>query len=413
MKRITSIIALMLCVWFGASAQQALFNSAPVVSPEINADGSVTFRLRAPKAVKVELTGDMLPQRVIDTPNGKYETTGVVEMKEGQNGVWEYTTRPLEGELYSYNFVVDGTRLLDPSNIYMNRDVSTWTSILIVSREKDDPGYYYSVNDVPHGDVSRVWYDSPTLGMKRKLTVYTPAGYSDSKAKYPVLYLCHGAGGDEEAWIALGRTAQIMDNLIAEGKAQPMIVVMPNGNVNTSAAPGEWAAGMYQPSFGRGDGRFGAPKASMEESFPDIIKYVESHYRVLKGQANRAMCGLSMGGGHTFLTTLMYPKDFGYIGLFSAGLSIPGTQFDRNSPLLEQARANKEFQASMEALFAAKPKLYWIGMGKTDFLYQSTADLRTYLDEKGYPYEYLETDGGHIWRNWRIYLTVFAQKLFK
>ena len=412
MKRIITILAAM-ALTASAFAQQALFGGPTVKSPEINEDGSVTFRLAAPKAVMVKLTGDMLPQQKIKGQFGEMEVAGTVDMTE-KDGVWTYTTAPLEGELYSYNFIVDGIRLLDPSNIYQSRDVATWTSVVIVSRNDSDKGHYYSVNKVPHGDVARVWYDSPALGLSRKLTIYTPAGYSDpgNKTKYPVLYLCHGAGGDEEAWITLGRTAQILDNLIAEGKAKPMIVVMPNGNVNTSAAPGEWSAGQYQPSFGAGPD-FGKPKASMDESFLDIVNYVESRYRVLKGQYNRAMCGLSMGGGHTFATTLRYPKEFGYIGLFSAGLSIPGANRDYRQPLLEQAENSPEFQASMAALFAAKPKLYWIGMGKTDFLYQSTADLRTYLDSHEYPYEYLETDGGHIWRNWRIYLTEFAQKIFK
>lgn len=412
MKRITSIIALLLCIWFGASAQQALYSSGPVKSPEIHPDGSVTFRLRAPKAVKVELKGDMFPPVLIQTPDGPDELDRKVEMTEGPDGVWEYTTGPLSGELYSYCFIVDGMRCPDPANSYINRDISTWTNIFIVSREKDDPGHYYSVNKVPHGDVSRVWYDSPTLGLRRRLTIYTPAGYADSRKKYPVLYLCHGSGGDEEAWISLGRTAQILDNLIAEGKAVPMIVVMPNGNVNTSAAPGEWSAGMYEPTYKKCYDVFGEPAATMEESFPDIIRYVESHYRVLKGQSNRAMCGLSMGGGHTFLTSMLYPDKFGYIGLFSAKLYVPGTP-DSEAPFLEQAEGSKLFRDRLDALFAAKPELYWIGIGVNDFLYQENADFRSYLDAKGYPYEYLETDGGHIWRNWRIFLTVFAQKLFK
>lgn len=247
------------------------------------------------------------------------------------------------------------------------------------------------------------------------MTVYTPAGYTDPKnksKKYPVLYLCHGAGGDEDAWTTLGRAAQILDNLIADGKAEPMIVVMPNGNVNTSAAPGEWSAGMYQPVFMGGGNQFPAAKASMEESFPDIINYVESHYRVLKGAANTAMCGLSMGGGHTFMTTKMYPGKFGYIGLFSAGI-FTGGRNDNGSTALDRMNADPKLDSDMAALFAAKPKLYYIAIGSTDFLYASSKDLRTWLDAKQYPYEYLETDGGHIWKNWRIYLAEFSQKFFK
>ena len=188
-----------------------------------------------------------------------------------------------------------------------------------------------------------MWYDSPTLGITRRMTIYTPPGYEEGKTRYPVLYLCHGAGGDENAWSELGRAAQILDNMIALGKAKPMIVVMPNGNVDTEAAPGEWSAGMYQPTFMGGG--FGEPKSTMQESFPDIMKYVESHYRVLKGAKNTAMCGLSMGGGHTFLTTKLYPGTFGYIGLFSAA-----TFTD-----LATMHSDAEYQAQMKASSTPTP----------------------------------------------------------
>ena len=142
----------------------------------------------------------------------------------------------------------------------------------------------------------------------------------------------------------------------------------------------------------------------------DIVKYVESHYKVAKGKKNRAVCGLSMGGGHSFAISNRYPDTFGYIGLFSAGLHIGNNATGRFYNFLQE---NTELQGQLARLFAGKPALYWIAIGKTDFLYQQNADLRKYLDEKGYPYEYVETDGGHIWRNWRIYLTTFAQKIFK
>ena len=413
MKRTLTLFAAAFLAISSSFAQQALMGGASAVSPQINSDGSVTFRLNAPKAITVSLSGDFLPDVLADTPFGKFEVAGSVEMVQNSEGVWEYTTEPLSGELYSYSFTVNGTRQMDPSNIYQSRDVATWTNTFTLSREKGDKGFLYSVNKVPHGDVAKVWYNSPTLGLQRRMTVYTPAGYSDpgNKTRYPVLYLLHGAGGDENAWSELGRAAQILDNLIATGKAVPMIVVMPNGNTNTSAAPGEWSAGEYQPSLMGGGPDFGQAKASMDESFLDIVSYIESRYRVLPGQYARAMCGLSMGGGHTFATTLRYPKQFGYIGLFSAGLSVPGGSY--SASFAEQAEGNAAFASQMKALFDAKPRLYWIGIGKTDFLYQSTKDLRAYLDKAGYPYEYLETEGGHIWRNWRIYLTEFAQKIFK
>ena len=396
MKRLLISLALaMLCL--GVSAQERLFNSASVQSPVVNADGTVTFNLFAPKAVKVEVTGDFLP-----------EQSNVAAMKEGPNGVWSYTTDKLAPEMYSYTFNIDGmTGVKDPANVYVNRDIISFTNIFIVSNEKGDKGDLYRVNEVPHGNLSKVWYNSPTLKMQRRMTVYTPAGYDKGK-NYPVMYLLHGAGGDENAWSELGRAAQIMDNLIATGKAKPMIVVMPNGNTDCQAAPGEWSRGMYQPSFmGSVNQR---PIATMDESFMDIVKYIESHYKVAKGKKNRAICGLSMGGGHSFATSKRYPDAFNYVGLFSAGLNIGG---ERNKSFYELLQQNKEVQQQLSRLFSAKPALYWIAIGKTDFLYQQNADLRRYLDEKGYKYEYVETEGGHIWRNWRIYLTMFAQKIFK
>ena len=396
MKRLLISLALaMLCI--GASAQERLFNSASVQSPVVNADGTVTFNLFAPKAVKVEVTGDFLP-----------EQSNVAALTEGPNGVWSYTTGKLAPEMYSYTFNIDGmTGVKDPANVYVNRDIISFTNIFIVSDEKGDKGDLYRVNEVPHGNLSKVWYNSPTLKMQRRMTVYTPAGYDKGK-NYPVMYLLHGAGGDENAWSELGRAAQIMDNLIATGKAKPMIVVMPNGNTDCQAAPGEWSRGMYQPSFmGSVNQR---PIATMDESFMDIVKYIESHYKVAKGKKNRAICGLSMGGGHSFATSKRYPDAFNYVGLFSAGLNIGG---DRNKSFYELLQQNKEVQQQLSRLFNAKPALYWIAIGKTDFLYQQNADLRRYLDEKGYKYEYVETEGGHIWRNWRIYLTMFAQKIFK
>ncbi len=409
MKRLTTLLA---CTFIalGSWAQQALFSGNEIISPEVKDDGTVTFRLYAPKAVKVEVTGDFLPQVKVQTPMGEMEQPGYAELKEGKNGVWEYTTaQPLSPELYSYKFRVDGMDYLDPSNVYMCRDIASYTNIFIVEKEKGDKGDLYSVNEVPHGNVAKVWYPSPTLKMTRRMTVYTPAGY-DKGGRYPVLYLLHGAGGDEDAWTTLGRAAQILDNLIAEGKVKPMIVVMPNGNPNCEAAPGEWSKGMYKPSFmGHMTPK---PVASMEESFPDIVKYVEKNYRVLKGKKNRAICGLSMGGGHSFGISKMYPDMFDYVGLFSAAIFLSGSN-DPQQTALDAMNADPQLGKELAALFGANPKLYWIAIGSTDFLYKSNADYRKYLDSKGYKYEYVETDGGHIWRNWRIYLTQFSQKLFK
>ena len=228
------------------------------------------------------------------------------------------------------------------------------------------------------------------------MTVYLPAAY-DGKKKFPVMYLLHGHGGDETAWGDLGRASQIMDNLIAAGKAVPMIVVMPNGNPTCNAAPGWWHEGMYTPDGNAFNDR--GAKASMEESFMDIVNFVDSHYKTIRKRSARAVTGLSMGGGHTFGISRLYPETFDYYGLQSAA-----ARMNRDAAKIDDQLAR---------LFASKPKLYWIAIGKEDFLMQMNTQLRQYLDEHGYPNEYFENDGGHLWRNWRIYLTMFAQRLFK
>lgn len=397
MKRISLLSALLL-ICAMTFAQQALWGGAPVVSPEIHDNNTVTFRLKAPKAVKVQVTGDFLPTQKIKTPFGEFDGPGVADLKEGKEGVWEYTTpEPLKPELYSYSFIVDDLKMMDPSNVYMIRDVASVTNVFIIGGDRAD---LYKVNDVPHGTVSRIWYDSPTLGMDRRLTVYTPAGYETSGKRYPVFYLLHGMGGDEEAWIALGRTSQILDNLIAQGKAKPMIVVMTNGNAAQEAAPGESSLGFAAPNMNM-------PKTmegSFETAFPDVVKFVDKTYRTVKSKQGRAIAGLSMGGYHSLHISKQYPDMFNYVGLFSAAI-MPNK--DAKSPIYD------DFDAKLKAQFAKKPALYWIAIGNKDFLYQANNDYRKMLDENGYKYEYYETGEGHIWKNWRIYLTEFAPKLFK
>lgn len=398
MKRLLSLAAMLLVCCVTLFAQQALWGGAPVVSPEIHDNNTVTFRLKAPKAVKVQVTGDFLPTQKIKTPFGEFDGPGVADLKEGKDGVWEFTTpEPLKPELYSYSFIVDDLKMMDPSNVYMIRDVATVTNVFIIGGDRAD---LYKVNKVPHGTVRRMWYNSPTLGMDRRLTVYTPAGYETSGKRYPVFYLLHGMGGDEEAWIALGRTSQILDNLIAQGKAKPMIVVMTNGNAAQEAAPGESSLGFAAPSMNQ-------PKTmegSFETAFPDVVKFIDKNFRTLANKKNRAIAGLSMGGFHSMHISKQYPDMFDYVGLFSAAI-MPGK--DVKSPIYD------DLEGKLKIQFAKKPALYWIGIGNTDFLYKANEDYRKMLDEKGYKYTYYETGEGHIWKNWRIYLTEFAPLLFQ
>ena len=400
MKRLIMMAAaVLMCA--ASWAQQALWGATPVVSPEIHSDNTVTFRLKAPKAVSVQVTGDFLPARPIETPRGIWEAPGIADLKEGRDGVWEFTTsEPLKPELYSYSFIVDGLKMMDPSNVYLIRDVATVTNVFIIGGDRAD---LYEVNDVPHGTVRRMWYNSPTLKMDRRLTVYTPAGYETSGKRYPVFYLLHGAGGDEEAWINLGRTSQILDNLIAQGKAEPMIVVMTNGNAWQQAAPGESSKGFTVPSMSPAEAK-NAPEGGFELAFPDVVKFVEKTFRVKKGRENRAIAGLSMGSFHSANISRYYPDMFGYVGLFSGASS-------KNDKSTCPVYTN--YEERLKVQFSKKPLLYYIACGKTDFVYKSVTDYRKLLDDNGFKYEYYESDGGHIWRNWRIYLTEFAPKLFK
>lgn len=396
-------IALAACAMMAmsANAQQALWGKAAVVSPEINADKTVTFRIHAPKAVKVEVTGDFLPTQKMTIPNwGTVDVPGVGELKEGKDGVWEYTTpQPVAPELYTYTFKVDGQTMIDPSNVYINRDINSLTSLLLV--DGNELTEHFKVKDVPHGTVSKIWYHSDHENMDRRLTVYTPAGYETSGKRYPVFYLLHGIGGDEEAWYTQGRASQILDNLIAEGKAEPMIVVMTNGNISQHAAPGEGPEGMIPVTMG-------LPKTmegTFETCFPEIVKFVDKTYRTKAQKKFRAIAGLSMGGFHSGNISRQYPDMFNYVGLFSAaiGKETPGSEIYQN------------VDQKLDVQFSAKnrPALYYIAIGNTDFLYKDNMEYKAKLEAKGYPFVYKETDGGHIWRNWRIYLDDFTPRLFK
>ncbi len=396
-KTITFAAALLIA---GSSfAQQALWGGADIKSPEINANGTVTFRYLAPKAVKVTVSGDFLPTQKMETPFGTFDAPGVAELKEGENGVWEYTTpEKVVPEMYTYTFTVDGDQVIDKNNMWVNRDISSLTSAFIVPGGRAD---LYTIQDVPHGTVSKVWYPSATAGFDRRLSVYTPAGYEQNKKqKYPVLYVLHGIGGDEDAWIAQGRAAQVLDNLIAQGKAEPMIVVFTNGNISQEAAPGENSTGYIHPTMQLPQ----TMEGTFETSFPEVVKFIDSSYRTIAKKQSRAICGLSMGGFHTLYISLNYPDMFNYSGMFSAAI---GVSDDSVSPIYQN------IDQKLATYFSKKPALLWVGCGNTDFLIQANRDFIAKLNGAGYPHEYYENEDGHIWRNWRIYLTEFVPKLFK
>jgi enterochelin esterase-like enzyme len=280
-------------------AQPQAQRRAALVSPEILPDNKVIFRLLAPQASTVTVSGDCLEKPVA--------------LVKGDSGLWTVTVGPLKPEFYYYSFNVDGITTLDPSNTQIQRDVTNYSSTFIVPGPGSD---LLKVQDVPHGTLSKVWYDSPTLKLKRRMYVYTPAGYEKSTARYPVLYLLHGGGGDEDQWTTLGRTIQIMDNLIASGKALPMIVVMPNGNAAQSASPGDAPGNTQAAAMG------GAPSTGSYEVsvVKDIIPFIEANYRAIPAKDSRAVAGLSMGGGQAWNIGLKNLDTFSWIGIFSSGM---------------------------------------------------------------------------------------------
>lgn len=363
------------------SAQQNLWQTKSLVSPEILDDNSVVVRLYAPAAESVVLKCDFVEG-------------GQVTMTRSADGVWEYRSESLESELYCYRFSIDGMAdVVDPSSSYVMRDVGTLMSYFIIDGER---GNLYSSQAVAHGTLSRVWA-KVSDGRERRMTVYTPAGYESSKRKYPVLYLLHGMGGDEEAWVATGRVQEIMDNLIAQGKAEPMIVVMTNGCTKHVAAPGYSEEGMWSPYMS------GSMDGSFERMFPSVVEWVDEHYRTVAKAEKRAIAGLSMGGFHSMQISKEYPTMFKYVGLFSAAIF----RGDSGVALYD------DLEAKLERQFKECPTIYWIAIGCDDFLYDENVKYRKLLDDKGYKYIYRESSEGHVWRNWRIYLAEFSQMLFK
>jgi enterochelin esterase-like enzyme len=360
----------------------------PVVpkSPEILPDNRVIFRLYAPKANEVSVTGDWM------TGTLKSES-----MVKGDTGLWSVTLGPMKPEYYGYKFIIDGATVLDPNNLEIRKDWLGHESILLVPGKETD---LYFVKDVPAGTVSRVWYDSPVLGFRRRMCIYTPPGYEKGTGKYPVLYLLHGGFNDEDTWTTMGRVNVIMDNLIAQGKAKPMIVVMPNGNSDQAAVSSDSYPLKLALNPAPAVQGFNNQNASFEISLvKDIIPFVEANYRVPANKENRAVIGYSMGGGQTFRISLDNPDVFGYIGAF-------GPAIFPQPP---------ETEKKMEALKNANPILYWVGCGVDDQLCYvgTTTILLPLLKKYNINYFYNESSGGHSWPNWRIYLTECLPTFFK
>jgi len=377
------LLVLALPIWVAAQTRSAN------MSPEIQPDNSVIFRIKAPDAKKVILFGTW--------PPAKFEST--IQMVK-KDSIFEARVGPLPSAMYEYRYLVDGISTIEPGSAMVTRDGIWIENRLMVPGAQAD---LYDAKDVPHGRVSQVWYPSPTSGSQRRMSVYTPPGYEKSNKRYPVLYLLHGAGGDEEAWINRGRANYILDNLIAAGKAVPMIVVITNGNPATPAAP-------LDRSFSTqitDNGPAGMSSQKFEESLvKDVMPFIEKNYNVIADAGHRAITGYSMGGYQTQNITNSNPDKLNYIGVMSMGLFSSvmqrGIKFDKDIYLKQ-----------LEALKKSNPKVYWIGIGKADFLYQSVIKLKALYDEVGLKYTYVETDNKHEWNAWRSYLADFAPLCFK
>lgn len=354
-----------------------------VVSPEVSEDRKVSFRVLAPNADAVRFVGGDLP----GAGRG-------MEMARDENGVWTLTVGPVPPGAYRYRFDVDGATVLDSLNTATSESQSTVWSLVIVPGSE-----VFDTRDVPHGAVAEVTYYSKSLESFRRMHVYTPPGYSSGTERYPVFFLLHGATDSDDSWTTVGRANSILDNLIAAGKAKPMVVVMPAGHTSRSG-------------FGRR--RTDAAGRSVDEFQLDfrreIVPYVETRYRVLPGQEHRAIAGLSMGGAQTLNLALLHPDDFAFVGVFSSGVF--GITRER------RAGSGPSWEEQLAAALASSGetmgiRLIWFATGTEDFLLETSRATVAMLRERDLDVVYRETAGGHTWLNWRDYLTELAPQLFR
>lgn len=396
MRSYKIIIKFLLIVgFFGILSTSAFsqFQQDSIVSPDFHDNRSVTFRLMAPAADSVKISGSWM--------QGGWDVSE--HLNRSEDGVWETTIEGLTPDYYNYTFNVDGIRTVDPHNPWVIRDVRNSFSAFILP---GDESQNILLSDQQNGTIHEVWYSSPTLDMEqRRMKVYLPPDYNESEREYPVLYLLHGGGGDENAWTELGLANRVLDNLIQSGEAEPMIVVMTNGNPNQESA---WHVAPGHEPARESDSVNPMANERFEESLvSDVIPFIESSYRVKTGKENRAVTGLSMGGWQTQKLALKHSDMFDYYGVMSMGL-IRESQFGMD------AQAHLELtNLNLEVLQENGYELYWVACGTDDFLFDSVNHFREVLDSHNFEYVYRETGGGHTWDRWRLYLSEFAPLLFK
>ena len=371
----------------------------PVVSPDVTADRRIVFRLSAPQAQAVRLTASDIP--------------GIGQggqLTKGENGVWETTVGPVPAGSYRYTFNVDGVATIDPRNPATSESQNNVWSLVNVA------GSFADTKNVPHGSIAEVTYYSMALGAFRRMHIYTPPGYEAGSRRYPVFYLLHGAGDSDDSWSTVGRAGFILDNLIAEKKARPMIMVMPAGHTRPPA-PGSPAAAPGADAF-------------VSDFVTDVMPYVQKSYRISTDRASTAIAGLSMGGSQTLNIAIPNLEKFAYIGVYSSGLlgafpnqgrrgAAPGAA---PAPAPAPAPAAASGATEWETRNASKLadanlkkglKLFWFSTGKEDFLLGTTTASVDLFRKHGFNVVYQESGGGHTWLNWRDYLNAFAPQLFQ
>lgn len=352
-----------------------------VVSPEVSEERKVTFRLFAPRAESVGLFATDIPGVGVAKP-----------MEKGEEGIWAVTVGPIEPGAYRYRFTVDRVQVVDPQNpLTSESQANAWSLVYVPGAD------FMDTKDVPHGAVAEVTYRSKSLGRFRRMHVYTPPGYGLESRKYPVLYLLHGAFDCDDSWSTVGRAGFILDNLIAAGKAQPMIVVMPAGHTGGPGALGPRGPGSTRDEF-------------VQDFTEDIVPYVEKNYPVIADREHRAIAGLSMGGAQALTIFLSDLRKFAYLGVFSSGVfGIAGTRPPAEGPSWEE-----RYKEALEDAEAKKGiALVWFATGSEDFLVETSRATVALLKKHGFDVTYKESAGGHTWTNWREYLRDFAQLLFR
>lgn len=365
---IALLTSLSLLPVYAGDAQPSAPKPPPVVSPEVQVDRSVTFRIKASQATKVEVRGQW--------------TKEPLALTKGEHDVWSATSAPIAAGVWEYSMVLDGVAMIDPGNSAIKPMREPRTSILALS---GTPTAAWDFQDVPHGTVHSHVYQSQAFNAPREVSIYTPPGYETSTAVYPLLVLQHGSGDNQETWTAHGKAHFIFDNLIASKRAQPMVVLMLNGHAPAVSRAGDPAQRWLQSMEG-----------FRHELSQDALPLVERLYRVAKKPEQRAIAGLSMGGGQSLGAGLTL-DGFGWIGAFSAAAP-PTSMID--AALADAATTN------------ARLRLLWIAIGKDDFLLKRNEEFIALLKDKGIRHEYLLTEGGHSWPVWRQYLVDFLPRLF-